>query len=165
MADITELILNRKHDSPHMVHRADCASIQHQVRGDVSWEGPLRGFRVIEKYPDGTTLIDENGEWETQHYEAVYITADDLKNVGRYRRCRICLPDVPEGPAPAVPTVSKSVATLTLRDLGRVSEHGTIRAVSHSDTGVSVRFDHDEILFSADERIGFPRRQSPGAPT
>jgi hypothetical protein len=89
--DVTEtprLILNRSSETPHVLHREDCPTIQHQVRGDIREELPRGGLQVLESYEDGVSLVGPVEGVDRNYYEASYVTADELASVGRYRRCK-----------------------------------------------------------------------------
>lgn len=164
------LLLNRNSESPRVVHREDCPTIQHQVRGDLREELPGGGFRILESHevnlPEGTTLVGPNEETYRSFFEAVYVTVEELLASGRrYRRRRVCAPDVPDGSLPTQVT-RKRALNLSGSDLGRMTVDGTITKIEHALAGttltlegqdqgdsqrgiaLAVQFGHDdEVLF------------------
>lgn len=104
--ETARLILNYTSEPPRVLHREDCPTIQHQVRGDVREELPSRGLEVLESYEDGLSLVGPVEDVYRSFYEARYVTLDELPTLGRYRRCRVCAPDAPDGPDP-VPVYRK----------------------------------------------------------
>lgn len=117
MPSAARLVVNRSSESPKVLHRDDCPTIQHQVRGDVSQELPRGGYEILESYEDGLALVGPVESADQVYYQAEYVSIDDLPKLGRYRRCKVCVPDVPEGPPPAQVT-RKKAATLAASDLG-----------------------------------------------
>ena len=145
-----------------MLHREDCPTIQHQVRGDVREELPRRGFAVLESYEDGLALVGPQDGMHRSFYEARYMTLDELPTLGRYRRCRVCAPDAPEGPDP-VPVYRKKAESLGAADIGRASVDGVLERVEHSRSGTVVTLESGEVMtLGPGETVAFPKK-SPSA--
>ncbi|MFD8768645.1 hypothetical protein [Microbacterium oxydans] len=102
------LILNRTSETPRVLHREDCPTIQHQARGDIREELPRAGYQVLESYEDGRSLVGPVEGVDRNYYEALYVTVDELQAAGRYRRCKVCAPDAPDGPPPESVTRKKA---------------------------------------------------------
>jgi hypothetical protein len=157
MAESVRLVLNRNSEQPYVLHREDCPTIQHQVRGDLRQELSAGGSRILETYEDGLALIGPNEGTERWYFDAVYVKLEELATVGRYRRCKTCAPDAPEGP-PKAQAYLKKAATLTASDLGRVTVDGTIVRVEHSAEGTVVTLDSGVVLSLGEgETIAFPK--------
>jgi hypothetical protein len=158
MTDSVRLLLNHTDETPHVLHREDCSTIRHQVRGDLRIEQPRGGFRVLETRDDGTTLVGPVEGSDRFYFSAVYVTVDELPAVGRYRRCKICVPDAPPGAPPARVT-RKQGSTLTATDLGRVTVDGSITRIEHTTTGTVVTLESgDTVTLGAGETLAFPKR-------
>ncbi|MDP3952983.1 hypothetical protein [Microbacterium sp.] len=158
MAETVRLVLNRTSESPHVLHREDCSTIQHQVRGDIRQELPSGGFQVLESYEDGLALVGPNEGTERFYYDAYYVTIEDLPRIGRYRRCKICVPDAPDGP-PAAQVTRKKGATLAATDIGRVTVDGVIERVEHTASGTVVTLESGNVITLRDgETVAFPKR-------
>lgn len=161
--ETVRLVLNRNSDQPYVLHREDCPTIQHQVRGDLREELPAGGFQVLESYEDGLALVGRNEGTERTYYDAVYVSLEELATVGRYRRCKICAPDAPEGP-PKPQAYLKKASTLTASDLGRVTADGAIVRVEHSVEGTVVTLDSGTVLaLDEGETVAFPKPSSVGS--
>lgn len=157
MQETVRLVLNRNSDQPYVLHREDCPTIQHQVRGDLREELPAGGSRILETYEDGLALVGPNEGTERTYYDAVYVTLEELATVGRYRRCKTCSPDAPEGP-PKSQAYLKKAATLAAPDLGRVTADGAIVRVEHSAEGTVVTLDSGVVLSLGEgETVAFPK--------
>lgn len=157
MSETVRLVLNRNSEQPYVLHREDCPTIQHQVRGDLREELPAGGFQVLESYEDGLALVGPNEGTERTYYDAVYVSLEELATVGRYRRCKICAPDAPEGP-PKPQAYLKMASMLTASDLGRVTVDGTIVRVEHSAKGTVVTLDSGVVLSLGEgETVAFPK--------
>lgn len=157
MTDTVRLVLNRTSESPKVLHREDCPTIQHQVRGDLSQELPRGGFRILESRDDGTALVGPFEGTDKFYYEAVYVTVDDLPNVGRYRRCKVCAPDAPEGP-PKSSVNRKKAETLTAAEIGRVTVDGAIVKIEHTGAGTTVTLEDGSVLrLGRGETVAFPK--------
>ncbi|WP_394194124.1 hypothetical protein [Microbacterium foliorum] len=161
MSETPRLILNYTSEPPRVLHREDCQTIQHQVRGDVREELPSRGFEILESYDDGLSLIGPAEGMYRSFYEARYVTLDELPFLGRYRRCRVCAPDAPEGPDP-VPVYRKKAESLGATDIGRLTVDGVIERVVHSRSGTVVTLESGEVLsLAAGETVAFPKKPLP----
>lgn len=157
MTENVRLVLNRNSEPPHVLHREDCPTIQHQVRGDLREELPAGGSRILETYEDGLALIGPNEGTDRWYYDAVYVTIEELAALGRYRRCKTCAPDAPEGP-PKAQAYLKKAASLTASDLGRVTAEGAIVRVEHSTDGTVVTLDSGAVLSLGEgETVAFPK--------
>ncbi|WP_454173098.1 hypothetical protein [Microbacterium maritypicum] len=157
MTETPRLILNRTSETPRVLHREDCPTIQHQVRGDIREELPRGGFQVLESYEDGLSLVGPNEGVDRNYYEASYVTVDELASVGRYRRCKVCAPDAPDGPPPESVT-RKKAETLSASDLGRVTVDGAIERIEHSATGTVVTLvSGDALSLVPGETVSFPK--------
>lgn len=156
MPETVRLVLNRNSEQPYVVHREDCPTIQHQVRGDLREELPVGGSRILETYEDGLVLIGPNEGIDRWYFDAEYVSLEQLATVGRYRRCRICAPDAPDGlPRPQV--YRKKAATLAASDLGRVTTDGAIVRIEHSAEGTIVTMSSGAVLsLSEGETVAFP---------
>lgn len=158
MSETVRLILNYTSEPPRVLHREDCPTIQHQVRGDVREELPSRGLKILESYEDGRSLVGPVEDVHRSFYEAQYVTLDELLSLGRYRRCRVCAPDAPEGPDP-VPVYRKKAETLGGTDIGRLTVDGVIERIVHSRSGTVVALDTGEVLsLAAGETVAFPKK-------
>lgn len=161
MSETPRLILNYTSEPPRVLHREDCQTIQHQVRGDVREELPSRGFEILESYDDGLSLIGPAEGMYRRFYEARYVTLDELPFLGRYRRCRVCAPDAPEGPDP-VPVYRKKAESLGATDIGRLTVDGVIERVVHSRSGTVMTLESGEVLsLAAGETVAFPKKPLP----
>lgn len=141
-----------------MLHREDCATIQHQVRGDVREELPRGGFEILESYEDGLSLIGPVDGVDRSYYTASFVTAEELPARGRYRRCRVCAPDAPEGPDP-VPVYRKKAESLGPTDIGRASVDGVIERVEHSRSGTVLTLESGEVMtLGPGETVAFPKK-------
>ncbi|QEA29890.1 hypothetical protein FGL91_15850 [Microbacterium sp. CBA3102] len=157
MSESPRLVLNRTSESRHVLHREDCPSIQHQVRGDVR-EEHAGGYEIFETYEDGLSLIGPARDVVQSHYEAVYVTVDELASVGRYRRCRMCSPDAPDGP-PRELVYRKKAESLGAADIGRVTVDGAIERIEHSASGTVVTLSTgDARRLAAGETVSFPKK-------
>ncbi|WP_259614164.1 hypothetical protein [Microbacterium paraoxydans] len=157
MSDDVRLILNRTSEPPRVLHREDCPTIQHQVRGDVREELPRGGFEVLESYEDGLSLIGPVEGVDRSYYAASYVTVEQLAGVGRYRRCKTCAPDAPEGPGP-MQVHRKKAESLGASDIGRVTVDGAIERVEHSSEGTTVTLSGGVVLtLGAGETVSFPK--------
>ena len=144
MPETVRFILNRTSEPPRVVHREDCPTIQHQVRGDARIE-QAGGFEVLETYEDGLELVGPGDGTHRSHYQASYVSIEELATVGRYRRCKTCAPDAPEGPPPAQVSLKKA-ETLSASDLGRVTVNGEIERIEHTRAGTLVTLTTGERL-------------------
>jgi len=132
MPETVRLVLNRNSEAPYVLHREDCPTIRHRVRGDLR---------------EGT---------ERTYYDAVYVSLEELGTMGRYRRCKTCAPDAPEGPPKAQAYLNKA-STLTASDLGRTTADGAIVRVEHSAGGTVVTLDAGAVFtLSEGETVAFP---------
>ena len=157
MPDDVRLILNHTSEPPRVLHREDCPTIQHQVRGDIREELPRGGFEILESYEDGLSLIGPVEGVDRSYYKASYVTVEQLAGVGRYRRCRTCSPDAPEGPPP-MQVNRKKAATLGASDVGRVTVDGAIERIEHTSTGTIVTLsDGVTLSLGAGETVSFPK--------
>ncbi|WP_353114840.1 hypothetical protein [Microbacterium sp.] len=157
MTETVRLVLNRNSEQPYVLHREDCPTIQHQVRGDLRQELPAGGSQFLETYEDGLALVGPNEGTERWYFDAVYVSLEELATVGRYRRCKTCTPDAPDGP-PKAQAYLKKASTLTRSDLGRVTVDGTVVRVEHSAAGTVVTLDSGVVLsFGEGETIAFPK--------
>jgi hypothetical protein len=155
--DDVRLILNRTSEPPRVLHREDCPTIQHQVRGDVREELPRGGFEILESYEDGLSLIGPVEGVDRSYYTASFVTVEELAGVGRYRRCKTCAPDAPEGPPP-MPVNQKKAATLGASDVGRVTVDGPIERIEHTSAGTIVTLsDGVTLSLGAGETVSFPK--------
>jgi hypothetical protein len=155
------LILNRTSETPRVLHREDCPTIQHQARGDIREELPRAGYQVLESYEDGRSLVGPVEGVDRSYYEALYVTVDELQAAGRYRRCKVCAPDAPDGPPPESVT-RKKAETLIASDIGRVTVDGVIERIEHSATGTVVTLvSGDALSMALGETIAFPRSIRP----
>lgn len=156
---MARLVLNRG-DGIAVLHTEDCPSIAHQVRQD---ERPAAqaGFTYVDLGPadgGGRLLHERRAESPSETYVAQFVDLEDLTGAGRYRRCRICAPDAPDGPPPAA-TTTKQARSLGASDIGRVSVLGRISAVLHEIDTTTVHFDGEpSAIFAADEALQFPKR-------
>lgn len=154
------LVLNRTVKHPHLLHRETCASIQHQVRGDLRWEAPVGGYEVLETYEDGRALVGPNEGAEQTHYAAFYVTLEDLPHVGRYRRCRVCSPDAPDGAGP-IRVTHRRAETLAGSDVGRITVDGPIERIEHSRAGTTVTLENgDQLKLSPGETVSFVKQSA-----
>lgn len=161
MSETARLILNFTSEPPRVLHREDCPTIQHQVRGDVREELPSAGFEVLESYEDGLSLVGRVEDVYRSFYEARYVTLDELPSLGRYRRCRVCAPDAPDGPD-LVPVYRKKAETLGGTDIGRLTVDGVIERIVHSESGTVVTLELGEVLsLVAGETVAFPKKPQP----
>lgn len=157
MPENVRLILNRTSEPPRVVHREDCPTIQHQVRGDVRIE-QAGGVEVLETYEDGLALVGPGDDAHRSYYQASYVSVDELATVGRYRRCKTCAPDVPEGPPPTQVNLKKA-ETLSASDLGRVTVDGTIERIEHTRSGTLVTLTTGErFQLQEGDTVAFPRK-------
>lgn len=157
MPENVRLILNRTSDPPRVLHREDCPTIQHQVRGDVRIE-QAGGGEVPETYEDGLELVGPGGDAHRSYYRASYVSIEELATVGRYRRCKTCSPDAPEGPAPAQVNLKKA-GTLSASDLGRITVDGVIDRIEHAKAGTVVTLTTGERLqLQEGDTVAFPRK-------
>lgn len=158
VSETARLILNYTSEPPRVLHREDCPTIQHQVRGDVREELPSRGLEVLESYEDGLSLVRPVEDVYRSFYEARYVPLDELPSLGRYRRCRVCAPNAPDGPDP-VPVYRKKAETLGGTDIGRLTVDGVIEQVEHSRSGTAVTLQSGELLsLAAGETVAFPKK-------
>ena len=154
--ETVRLVLNRNSEPPHVLHREDCATIQHQVDGHLREELNGSGYSVLASYDDGTALV-RTDEVERTYFSAMYVTLEDLPRLGRYRRCRTCVPDAPECPPPAEVT-HKRAATLAASDVGRVTVDGVIARIEHTSTGTTVTLESGQLIALGEgETISFPK--------
>lgn len=155
------LLLNRNGDGVGVLHRENCPTIQHQVRGDLREELPRGGFQIIESHDDGTALVGPNTGTDRFYFEAVYVTLEELTSAGRYRRCKVCAPDAPEGPPP-LQVSRKCASSLSATDIGRLSVDGMIERIEHSVSGTTVTFVGGlQRTLTGDETVSFPRTPRP----
>ncbi|MCM3780654.1 hypothetical protein [Microbacterium hydrocarbonoxydans] len=158
MPDDVRLILNRTSEPPRVLHREDCPTIQHQVRGDVREERPRGGFAILESYEDGLSLIGPVEGVDRSYYTASYVTIEQLASVGRYRRCKTCAPDAPDGPPP-LQVHRKKAENLEASDIGRVSVDGAIERIEHSSEGTTVTLNGGVVLtLGAGDTVSFPKK-------
>lgn len=158
MSETVRLFLNYTSEPPRVLHREDCPTIQHQVRGDVREELPSRGLEILESYEDCLSLVGPVEDVYRSFYEAQYVRLDELPSLGRYRRCRVCAPEAPEGPDP-VPVYRKKAETLGGTDIGRLTVDGVIERIVHSRSGTVVALDTGEVLsLAAGETVAFPKK-------
>jgi len=86
------------------------------------------------------------------------VTVEELAGVGRYRRCKTCSPDAPEGPPP-MPVNRKKAATLGASDVGRVTVDGAIERIEHLRSGTVVTLESGEaVTFGPGETVAFPKK-------
>lgn len=157
MAEPVRLVLNRTAEHAHVLHREDCPSIQHQVRGDLRWEAPVGGYEILETYEDGLALVGPQEGAEQTRYTVLYVTLEDLPHLSRYRRCRACSPDAPDG-APARVT-HRRVETLAASDVGRITVDGPIERIVHSREGTVVTLENGDVLtLAAGETVSFVKQ-------
>lgn len=157
MPETVRFILNHTSEPPRVLHREDCSTIQHQVRGDARIE-QSGGVEVLETYEDGLALVGPGDGTHRSYYQASYVSVDELATVGRYRRCKTCAPDVPEGPPPAQVSL-KRAETLSASDLGRVTVDGEIERIEHTRAGTLVTLTTGERLqLREDDTVAFPRK-------
>lgn len=151
------LILNRNADGAAVLHREDCPTIQHQVRGDLREELPGGGFRILESHDDGTALVGPNEDTYRSYFEAHYVSAEELTGASRYRRCKTRAPEAPDGPPPAQLS-HKRASSLSAADLGRLSVDGVIERIEHAPFGASVSFvGGTRKTFGSGESVSFPK--------
>ena len=156
--DRVRLVLNRSSEPPRVLHTEDCPTIQHQVRGDARIE-QSGGVEVLEIYEDGLALVGPGDDTHLGYFQASYVSVDELAAIGRYRRCKTCAPDVPEGPPPAKVN-RKRAETLSASDLGRVTVDGEIERIEHTRTRTVVTLTNGERLQLLEgDTVAFPRRQ------
>ncbi|MBN8423111.1 hypothetical protein JF531_01075 [Microbacterium esteraromaticum] len=159
MAESVRLVLNRTAEHPHVLHREDCPSIQHQVRGDLRWEAPVGGFEILETYEDGLALVGPHEGAEQTRNTALYVTLEDLPRLGRYRRCRSCSPDAPDGAPPARVT-HRRVETLAASDVGRATVDGRIVRIEHTRESTTVTLENgDALTLAHGETVSFLKQQ------
>lgn len=157
MPETVRLILNHTSNPPRVVHREDCPTFQHQVRGDARIE-QSGGVEILETYEDGLALVGPGDDAHRSYYRASYVSVDELATVGRYRRCKTCAPDVPEGPPPAQVSL-KRAETLSASDLGRVTVKGEIETIEHTRSGTVVTLATGERLHLREgDTVAFPRK-------
>lgn len=157
MPETVRLILNHTSEPPRVLHREDCPTIQHQVRGDVRIE-QAGGVEILETYEDGLALVGPGDETHRSYHRASYVSVDELATVGRYRRCKTCAPDAPEGPPPASVSLKKA-ETLSASDLGRVTVDGEIERIEHAKAGTVVALTTGKRLqLQEGETVAFPRK-------
>lgn len=155
------LILNSNADGVAVLHREDCQTIQHQVRGDLREELPGGGYLVLESYDDGTALVGPNDETYRSYYEAQYVTVADLSRGRHYRRCKVCAPDAPEPEPDHLHMTRKRASSLNAADLDRRCVDGIIKRIEHTAAGTSVTLEGGRtISFGPEESIAFPRTQA-----
>ncbi|AQY01824.1 hypothetical protein [Microbacterium foliorum] len=157
MPETARFILNHTSEPPRVLHREDCPTIPHQVRGDARIE-QSGGVEIQEIYEDGLALVGPGGDTHRSYYRASYVSVDELATIGRYRRCRTCVPDVPEGP-PLARVGLKKAETLSASDLGRVTVDGEIERIEHTRVGTVVTLTTSERLhLQKGDAVAFPRK-------
>lgn len=157
MPETVRFVLNHTSEPPRVLHREDCPTIQHQVRGDARIE-QSGGVEILETYEAGLALVGPGDDAHRSYYRASYVSVDELATVGRYRRCKTCAPDVPEGPPPAQVSL-KRAETLSASDLGRVTVDGAIERIEHTRAGTLVTLTRGERLqLREGDTIAFPRK-------
>lgn len=157
MPETVRFILNHTSEPPRVLHREDCPTIQYHVRGDARIE-QSGGVEILETYEDGLALVGPGDDAHRSYYHASYVSVDELATVGRYRRCKTCAPDVPEGQPPAQVSL-KRVETLSASDLGRVTVDGAIERIEHTRSGTMVTLTTGERLqLQEGDTVAFPRK-------
>lgn len=157
MPETVRFILNRTSEPPRVVHREDCPTIHHQVRGDARIE-QLGGVEILETYEDGLALVGPGDDAHRSYYRASYVSVDELATIGRYLRCKTCAPDVPEG-QPAAQVTLKRAEALSASDLGRVTVDGAIERIEHTRAGTVVTLMTGERLqLREGDTVAFPRK-------
>lgn len=116
---VDEFIFNSHGDSVPVVHSPDCVTVQHQVRGDL--HDMQRVCNLVHRGKDagGNDVFSEVFEEVPVYSRAEYVTFEWLRHYPRrYRRCRVCAPDIEERP----PSDRRSVKveSLTSRHIGNV---------------------------------------------
>lgn len=156
MPETVRFILNHTSEPPRVLHREDCPTIQHQVRGDARIE-QSGGVEILETYEDGLALVGPGGDAHRSYYQASYVSVDELATVGRCRRCKTCAPNAPEGPPPAQVSLKKA-ETLSASDLGRVTVDGAIERIEHTRAGTVVTLETGEVLnLPRGDTVAFPK--------
>ncbi|QEA29827.1 hypothetical protein FGL91_15445 [Microbacterium sp. CBA3102] len=157
MPETVRFILNRTSEPPGVLHREDCPTIQHQVRGDARIE-QSGGVEILETYEDGLALVGPGDDTHRSYYRASYVSVEEVATIGQYRRCRTCVPDVPEGP-PSAQVNIKTAETLNASDLGRVTVDGEVERIEHTRAGTAVTLTTGEQLqLQEGETVAFPRK-------
>ncbi len=157
MPETVRPILNHTSEPPRVLHREDCPTIQHQVRGDVRIE-QAGGVEILETYEDGLALVGPGDDTHRSYYRASYVNVEELATVGRYRRCKTCAPDVPEGPPPTQVGLKKA-ETLSASDLGRFTVDGEIERIEHAKASTVVTLTTGERLqLREGDTVAFPRK-------
>lgn len=89
-------VLNKQADgSVALIHRIDCATIQHQINHEIQYQYPLTRMEGIGSDSEGRKLYRETIQYDIDRYKVIYITKSELLHSDlRYRPCRICNPDV-----------------------------------------------------------------------
>lgn len=129
-----------------LVHEESCSTLA----ASGLYDGVRR--RVYDQGPDGEPI-----EWVDAE-----VTPEGLVSAGKYRRCEVCCPEVPEW-THRMRLSHKVPSLLTGADLGReVVGRGVLVSVSHSSTGTrakyadgaSVRYGHDNEALALVRRMG-----------
>jgi hypothetical protein len=106
---------------------------------------------------DGLSLVGPALDADLNNYQASYVTTEEMATTGRYRRCKTCSPDAPEGPPPAQAHL-KRAETLTAADLGRVTVDGAIERIEHTLDGTVVTLETGEVLnLPSGNAVAFPK--------
>lgn len=150
--------------SSGMIHVEGCTHVAHYVDGQRERHGG--GVLLLPEVErvDATTEIVRMVPDDSRFVEWVdaRVTLETLTELGSYRRCSFCAPDVPEYD-PATRYVSKEAGALLNKDVGRLSTLGRITAVTHTAGMVRVEVDGAAHELRADERLSFAITRRAGA--